>query len=193
MAISAGPLFKFTPAFSFAVACTSRAQVEAIWARLSEGGNVLMPLAAYPFSERYGWTEDRYGLSWQIMLAAEEQGGQCITPTLMFVGEVCGKAKDAINLYTSVFPNSDVGPVLRYGRDEAPNEEGTTRYASFLLEGQQFAAMDSAPSFPRFPRPGSAGGSRTGTACHGRGFPPPWTRCCIPARRRRSPGSPRRF
>src|SRR6266496_1880029 len=144
MAISAGPLFKFTPAVSFAVACTSREQLDTIWARLSEGGNVLMPLAAYPFSERYGWTQDRYGLSWQIMLAGEEQGLQRITPTLMFVGDVCGKAEEAIQLYTSVFPNSEVGPILRYGSDDAPDEEGTIKYASFLLEGQLVAAMDSA-------------------------------------------------
>jgi predicted 3-demethylubiquinone-9 3-methyltransferase (glyoxalase superfamily) len=103
-----------------------------------------MPLDSYPFSERYGWTEDRYGLSWQIMLVGEEQGDQRITPTLMFVRGVCGKAEEAINLYTSVFPNSEVGPSLRYGKDEEPDEEGKIKYASFLLEGQKFAAMDSA-------------------------------------------------
>jgi predicted 3-demethylubiquinone-9 3-methyltransferase (glyoxalase superfamily) len=144
MAISAGPLFKFTPAVSFAVSCATREQVDTLWARLSEGGTALMPLASYPFSERYGWTEDRYGLSWQITLAGEEQGGQRITPTLMFVGRACGKAEEAINLYTSVFPDSKVGPILRYGKDEEPDEEGQIKYASFLLDGQEFAAMDSA-------------------------------------------------
>jgi predicted 3-demethylubiquinone-9 3-methyltransferase (glyoxalase superfamily) len=143
MAISAGPLFKFTPAVSFHVSCTTPEQVDTLWARLSEGGNVLMPLASYPFSERYGWTEDRYGLSWQIGVG-QEQGGQGITPTLMFVRDVCGKAEEAINLYTSVFPESEVGPILRYGSDEAPDEEGTIRYASFLLHDKPFAAMDSA-------------------------------------------------
>jgi predicted 3-demethylubiquinone-9 3-methyltransferase (glyoxalase superfamily) len=144
MAISAGPLFKFTPAVSFAVSCATREQVDTLWERLSEGGTALMPLASYPFSERYGWTTDKYGLSWQIMLAGEEQGGQPITPTLMFVGEVCGKAEDAIDLYTSVFPNSKVGPILRYGSEEEPEKQGTIKYASFVLDGHQFAAMDSA-------------------------------------------------
>jgi predicted 3-demethylubiquinone-9 3-methyltransferase (glyoxalase superfamily) len=144
MAISAGPLFKFTPAVSFVISCTTKEEVDTLWARLSEGGTALMPLDSYPFSERYGWTEDRYGLSWQIMLVGEEQGTQRITPTLMFVGEVCGKAEEAIDLYTSVFPDSKVGPTLRYGKDEEPDEEGTIKYASFLLEGQEFAAMDSA-------------------------------------------------
>ena len=143
MAISAGPLFKFTPAASFLISCTTKEEVDTLWARLSEG-SVHMPLESYPFSERYGWTEDRYGLSWQIMLVGEEQAGQRITPTLMFVGKVCGKAEEAINLYTSVFPNSEIGPILRYGKGEEPDEEGTIKYASFLLDGQEFAAMDSA-------------------------------------------------
>ena len=56
MAISAGPLFKFTPAVSFLIACTTREEVDTLWARLSEGGTALMPLDSYPFNERYGWT-----------------------------------------------------------------------------------------------------------------------------------------
>jgi predicted 3-demethylubiquinone-9 3-methyltransferase (glyoxalase superfamily) len=144
MAISAGPLFTFTPAVSFLVACDTREQVDSLWSRLSEGGKELMPLGSYPFSERYGWTEDRYGLSWQVSLAFPGQLGQRITPTLMFVGQVVGKAEQAIDLYASVFPDSKVGPILRYGKDEQPDEEGTIKYAAFSLDGQDFAAMDSA-------------------------------------------------
>lgn len=103
-----------------------------------------MPLDSYPFSGRYGWTEDRYGLSWQIMHAGERDPAQRITPTLMFVGEVCGKAEEAITFYTSVFPDAKVGDILRYGADEAPDREATIKHASFWLAGQEFAAMDSA-------------------------------------------------
>ena len=63
MAISAGPFFKFNPSISFHVKCKTKEEVDAVWAKLSEGGKVLMELGAYPFSERYGWVEDRYGLS----------------------------------------------------------------------------------------------------------------------------------
>src|SRR3984893_9349549 len=63
--ISAGPLFKFTPAVSFLVACDTEDEVDALWKELSKGGSALMELGKYPFSERYGWTQDRYGLSWQ--------------------------------------------------------------------------------------------------------------------------------
>lgn len=144
MAISAGPLFKFNPSVSFLVRCDTKEEVDRLWSKLSQGGSALMPLDSYPFSDRYGWTEDKYGLSWQIMLSVNEEIGHRITPTLMFVGEVCGKAEEAINLYTSLFPNSKVDSILRYGEGEEPDKKGTIKHASFLLEGQEFAAMDSA-------------------------------------------------
>lgn len=144
MAISAGPLFKFTPAISFLVRCRTKEEVDELWSKLSEAGTALMPLDSYPFSERYGWTEDRYGLSWQVMYAADEPTTQRITPTLMFVGEVCGKADEAINFYTSTFRNSKIGHIVRYGEGEEPDKAGTIRHAGFTLEGQEFAAMDSA-------------------------------------------------
>jgi predicted 3-demethylubiquinone-9 3-methyltransferase (glyoxalase superfamily) len=142
-AISAGPLFKFTPAISFLVSCNSKEEVDEIWNKLSEGGKALMPLDSYPFSDRYGWTEDRYGLSWQVMLA-DRGVTQRITPTLMYVGDVAGKAEEAVSFYTSVFPNSKVGDIDRYGNGEEPDEEGTVRHAEFTLGGYEFAAMDSA-------------------------------------------------
>src|SRR6266481_5675262 len=52
--ISAGPLFKFTPAVSFLVACQTKSEVDALWNELSRGGSALMDLGEYPFSERYG-------------------------------------------------------------------------------------------------------------------------------------------
>jgi len=142
--MSAGPLFKFNPSVSFLVACRTREEVDELWEGLSDGGTALMELGEYPFSERYGWIQDRYGLSWQIMFMGEHPITQRIIPTLMFVGAVCGKAEEAINYYASVFENSQVGEVFRYGKDQAPDREGTIIHAAFTLEGQEFAAMDSA-------------------------------------------------
>ena len=142
--ISAGPLFKFNPSISFLISCNSREEVDDFWNILADGGKALMPLDSYPFSERYGWTEDRYGLSWQIMHAGDRGVTQRITPTLMYVGDVEGKAEEAVNFYASVFPNSKVGDVDRYGKGEEPDKEGTVRHAEFSLNGYQFAAMDSA-------------------------------------------------
>ena len=142
--ISAGPLFKFNPSISFLISCNSREEVDDFWNKLADGGKALMPLDSYPFSERYGWTEDRYGLSWQIMHAGDRGVTQRITPTLMYVGDVVGKAEEAVNFYASVFPNSKVGDIDRYGKGEEADQEGTVRHAEFSLNGYQFAAMDSA-------------------------------------------------
>lgn len=62
--------FTFTPATSLYVTCDSAAEVDRLFARLSEGGTVLMPLDAYPFSARFAWVNDRFGVSWQLALAA---------------------------------------------------------------------------------------------------------------------------
>jgi predicted 3-demethylubiquinone-9 3-methyltransferase (glyoxalase superfamily) len=78
------------------------------------------------------------------MFAGDENIRQRITPTLMFVGEVCGRVEEAVHFYASVFPDAEVGPVLRYGGGEAPEKEGTIKHAGFTLAGQEFAAMDSA-------------------------------------------------
>jgi predicted 3-demethylubiquinone-9 3-methyltransferase (glyoxalase superfamily) len=142
--MSAGPLFKFTPAVSFLVACTTKEEVDTLWGKLSNGGSALMELGEYPFSEKYGWVQDRYGLSWQVMLMGDRKIKQKIIPTLMFVGKQCGKAEEAINVYTSVYHNANFGDILRYGLGEAPDKEGTVKHAAFTLEGQEFAAMDSA-------------------------------------------------
>jgi predicted 3-demethylubiquinone-9 3-methyltransferase (glyoxalase superfamily) len=150
MAISAGPLFRFNPSISFHIKCKTVDEVDAVWSQLVQGGSVLMELGEYPFSKRYGWLADRYGLSWQVIHTGDGDIKQRITPVLMFVGPVCGKAEEAINFYTSVFAGSGapgaakVGRIVRYGKGEAPDEEGTVRYASFELLGQEFGAMDSA-------------------------------------------------
>ena len=142
--LNAGPVFKFTPAVSFLIACRTKNEVDTLWEKLSAGGTALMELGEYPFSEWYGWTQDRFGLSWQVMAMGDRPIKQKIIPTLMYVGNACGRAEEAVNLYASVFHNSKVGDILRYGKDEAPDKEGTVKHAAFSLEGQEFAAMESA-------------------------------------------------
>jgi predicted 3-demethylubiquinone-9 3-methyltransferase (glyoxalase superfamily) len=158
MAISAGPLFKFNPSVSFIVNFDpllfgpssspekdARAKIDDVWEGLSEGGTVLMPIGKYPFSERYGWIQDKYGLTWQLMFTNPEGDPRPpILPSLLFVGDKVGKAEEAINFYVSVFKDSKVGALYRYGKGQPPDKEGTLMFADFMLVGQWFAAMDSA-------------------------------------------------
>lgn len=58
--------FTFTPSFSFFVECGSEEEVDRLYAALSDGGAVLMPLGDYGFSRKFGWVNDRYGVSWQL-------------------------------------------------------------------------------------------------------------------------------
>jgi predicted 3-demethylubiquinone-9 3-methyltransferase (glyoxalase superfamily) len=152
IAISAGPLFKLNPSVSFHVKCKTKNEVDAIFERLSIDGKVLVPLGSYPFSDRYGWLEDKFGLSWQVILSGDREMTQRIIPVLMFVGGACGKTEEAVNFYADVFKNSPAGGdwttnpniLARYGKGEEPDREGTVRYSSFTLFGQEFGAMDSA-------------------------------------------------
>ena len=142
-ALNGGPDFKFNPSISFFVNRQSADEVDALWEVLAQDGSVLMPLQAYPFSDRYGWVADRYGLSWQVS-AGRDRSTPPIFPSLMFVGDRVGQAEDAITFYTSVFPDSKVGEIFRYSSGQAPDKEGTIAYGPFVLAGQDFAAMDSA-------------------------------------------------
>lgn len=60
--------FTFTPAISFAVACENAEEVDRLFAALSEAGQVLMELDTYPFAKRFGWVNDKFGISWQLRL-----------------------------------------------------------------------------------------------------------------------------
>ncbi|KAB8198124.1 VOC family protein [Lysobacter maris] len=151
MAISAGPLFRLNPSVSFIVNFDpvrdprARERLDATWAALIEGGQALMPLDAYPFSPRYGWVQDRYGLSWQLILSEPaEQAPPAIMPSLLFVGEACGQAEAAGAFYRSVFEDSQPGRLIRYPDGMAPDREGSVMFSDFRLGETWFAAMDSA-------------------------------------------------
>lgn len=151
MAISAGPLFKFSPSISFFLNFdpsrdeNARTNLDKTWGKLSKNGKVLMPLDKYPFSERYGWIQDKYGLSWQLILTnPQSEERPFIVPSLLFVGAVCGKAEEASNFYLSIFKNTKRGIIARYPAGMEPDKEGTIMFTDFMLENQWFAAMDSA-------------------------------------------------
>lgn len=159
MAISAGPIFTLNPSVSFIVNFDpskdkdAKANLDKVWEKLLPGGNVMMPLQEYPFSKHYGWIQDKYGLSWQLMLtspAGEERPG--IIPTMMFVGDNAGKAEGAIQFYLSVFKESPfgsaqdkakMGNIMKRGAGMEPEKEGSVLFADFRLQDSWLAAMDS--------------------------------------------------
>ncbi|HEY9481211.1 MAG TPA: VOC family protein [Candidatus Paceibacterota bacterium] len=153
MAISAGPYFKVNPSISFMLNFdpsrdkNAQANLDKLWESLSEGGMALMPLDAYPFSKRFGWIQDKYGVSWQLMLTNPDgEERPFIVPSLLFTKAAYGKAEEATDFYLSVFKNSKRGTIARYPTDMAPHKEGTVMFTDFQLEGQWFAAMDGAGS-----------------------------------------------
>lgn len=149
MAISAGPYFKPNPSISFMVNFDpsrdkdAATRIDDIWEKLSEGGKVLMELGTYPFSEKYGWIQDKYGFSWQLILTKPEgEERPALIPSLLFTKEVSGKAEEATDFYLSVFKNSKRGTLAKYPEGSRPGMEGQIMFTDFMLANQWFVAMD---------------------------------------------------
>ena len=144
LGMNGGPVFKINPSISFYVTCKTEAEIDNLYEKLSDGGFVMMALSKYPFSERYAWVSDKFGVSWQLNLT--EQTSQKISPCLMFTGEQQGRAEEAIKFYTAIFKNSSIDYIVKY--EEGEPAPGIVKHAAFKLEGQQFIAMDSPIEHP---------------------------------------------
>jgi predicted 3-demethylubiquinone-9 3-methyltransferase (glyoxalase superfamily) len=151
MGISAGPAFQPNPSISFTVNVDpsrvedAPAVVDRIWAGLSDGGHALMPLGEYPFSKRYGWVADRYGFTWQIMLTDPDGDPRPpILPSLLFVGDVSGRAEEAGDLYRQVFDDAVPGQLVRWPENMGAELPGTVMFSDFRLGDSWLTAMDSA-------------------------------------------------
>ena len=147
--INGGPLFKINPSVSFMIMCDSAFEAEQFWDRLVEGGAVLMPLNKYDWSEKYGWLQDKYGVSWQVYTGQRNEHNQKIVPQLMYSGKQNGKAKEAMDFYTRIFKNSKIDGVMNYppGGKDSPDH---VLHAQFQLSGQVFNAMDGGSTEHKF-------------------------------------------
>lgn len=143
MAISAGPYFTFNPAVSMFVVFDNEAEIDEVWSKLIDGGKALMDYGSYPWAKKYGWLQDKYGLSWQLSMSEHHNVTQKITPLLMFTQHLAGKAKEAITDYTTIFPNSTTDMVAPYASGEG-DVEGYIKHARFTLNELGFMAMDSS-------------------------------------------------
>lgn len=136
MGLNGGPMFKVNPSISFFVHCKTIEETDEVYNKLAEGGEPMMAIGKYDWSERYGWIKDKFGITWQVMVSTEEK----ISPSFLFTGDKFGKVEEAINFYTSVFNNSDVAKLQHY-----PNETpfaGKVLFSEFNLNGYNLIAMD---------------------------------------------------
>jgi predicted 3-demethylubiquinone-9 3-methyltransferase (glyoxalase superfamily) len=141
--LAAGPQFSINPSVSFLVNCATAAEVDALHAGLAPGGVEMMALGTYPFSPRYAWVKDRFGVSWQLMFREGPVPVPRIVPAQMFTGTNAGRAQEALGFYTGVFGGS-VEMISRYGTGFEPNTPDMVNHAAFTLGCQSFALMDSA-------------------------------------------------
>lgn len=61
--------FSFTPSFSIFITCDTEEELDTLFEKLSVDGQILMPLGDYGFSKKFGWLNDRFGVSWQVNLS----------------------------------------------------------------------------------------------------------------------------
>src|SRR6218665_331740 len=153
--INAGGEFRPNPSISFMLRFDpqrfdgtdngARAAIDRLWAGLSDGGRALMPLGEYPFSGYYGWIEDRYGGSWQLMLpAAGGASRPFISPALMFDGRAQNRAAEAADLYVSLFadgPGAELGARSPYGRPSGAATADALAFGEFRIGEQWFVVM----------------------------------------------------
>lgn len=141
MGLNGGPKFRINPSISFFVTCTSVEEIEQTWEKLMDGGKAMMPLAKYPWSEKYGWLVDKFGMTWQLILGELPDTGQKIICSFLFTGDKYGQARQAMEHYTSIFPGSTINQLELYQAGEA-QPEGSLKFGQFSLINEQFAAMD---------------------------------------------------
>ncbi len=142
MFLTAGPMFRPNASISFLIANEEEKETERLFHELSKEGMVLMPLDSYPFSKKYGWARDKYGITWQLYTGEKGDTDQYFTPTLMFVNKQNGRAKEAISFYTNLFPGSKAEGILEY--DGTEDTKGNVQHAQFSINGYTLACMDSS-------------------------------------------------
>ncbi|WP_379962922.1 VOC family protein [Epilithonimonas sp. UC225_85] len=142
MFLNAGPQFRPNMCLSLMLMCDSPEEVEHYYQKLSESGKVMMELDGYPWSEKYAWVEDQYGISWQLYYN-KEKAKQKFSPVMMFTGDTAGKCKEAIEFYTNIFPNSKTEGIMEHPEGQG-EPAGNVAHAQFVINDYVMMAMDSS-------------------------------------------------
>jgi len=141
MGLNGGPMFKINPSISLFILADTIDETNEIWNKLEKDSmKVLMPIDKYPWSERYGWLQDKFGMTWQIMVADSGDAGLKITPSMLFTGKQFGRAEEAVKFYSSVFNNSSTDVMLLYPEGDA--NAGKVMFSEFKLNKYPIIAMD---------------------------------------------------
>lgn len=120
----------------------ARDYLDELYERLSTGG-VLMELGEYPFSPRYAWVRDRFGMTWQLMLTDPDGDPRpFVIPSFMFGGTNHAHAEEATDAWIALFDNARRGALYRY-EEGGPLDAGTVMFTDFTLRGTWIAATDS--------------------------------------------------
>jgi predicted 3-demethylubiquinone-9 3-methyltransferase (glyoxalase superfamily) len=144
--LDGGPKYKPNASISFFYICEKEEELKRAWEAFTKEGNIMMPLDQYPWSKKYGWVTDKFGISWQLALGKISDVGQKITPCFMFSGKQYGRVDEAIAHYSAIFDDAKVDGILRYGANESPEKEGRVKHAEVVLNGQKFMFMETAQS-----------------------------------------------
>ncbi len=141
MGLNGGPMYNINPSISLFILCDTIEETNEIWNKLEKDSmKVLMPIDKYPWSERYGWLQDKFGMTWQIMVADSRDEGLKITPSMLFTGKQFGRAEEAVKFYSSVFDNSSTDVMLFYPDGDA--NAGKVMFSEFKLDKYPIIAMD---------------------------------------------------
>lgn len=152
--INAGSEFTPTPALSFMLnfdplafdgdEALARKSMDRLWGKLADAGQVFLELGEYPFSRHYGWVQDRYGVSWQLILT--DPAGEprpFIVPCLQFSGAQGAGAEAAVDHYLSAFEDAELGTRVFSPNPDDRATADVVGFSDFRVGEQWFAAMDA--------------------------------------------------
>lgn len=147
--INAGAEFTPNPAISFFLNFDpsrdpqAREHLDDVWAALVDGGSELIPLGAYEYSPHYAWVQDRYGVSWQLMLSNPDgEPRPFVVPCLLFTGPSRNRAEEALRTYADLF-GGEATVAARYREQTQLAAPGSVMYGELAAFGQWVAAMDA--------------------------------------------------
>ena len=155
VAINAGPEFTPNPSISFFVNFDpasdeqAREHLDELWAKLVEGGTVLMELGEHPFSKHYGWVQDKFGVSWQLILTNPEgEPRPKIIPSLLFSGPAQNRAREAAEYYVQTFMDAKLGNLAPYGQTLGPVVPESLAFGELSIAGEWLTVIDSGVEQP---------------------------------------------